>query len=608
MNQKRIKARLVPKGDTEANLNKATGFIPLEKEIIIYKPDEKHNYSRFKIGDGVTPVSDLPFAAESIIDVDTLPNQKIDTNTFYRLKIDIPASIDFMAGGAAILEEELSMNFTIVDTLPENATTMEADTGYVNIFIRTDKTGWVYVDEYSTPVIGMDKGWYTLEEAGLPSKIVSSPEEAQDPNPEFLYIIYKEAISEYKLYYYTDRWQEVDGEDNAIVDVSSLPTAEINKNIFYRLIKETPSDLYIMQEGEKLSDEQVEELGVNAIIVDVLPENPTTLDAGTGKINAYIRSDLTGWVYIEKEFSEEQELGLEAGWYSFEQFGQPHKVVSSPEEAQDAEPGILYFVYEAGGYEYKLYYYNDEWVEVGGGIDTSIIPTKLSELENDSQYIAKPELEQKYVKKTDYAVTDGDYGLVKLTDANSSGIGRDTSGRLVIFGANETDIDSKETSRKPITPSELDYAIKVGMTTNTETWSEDTKETQDGKEVTIKGDKTKARELIGAVGFTDYAGQDKAGVIKVRRAQGLGILEGGYLYVYGCTDGDLQKRGESGYLRASNVDSIVRIGLTTNKKELTADERASAQKWLGIDTLVGDIEAALDSILALQNTYLGGES
>ena len=273
MNRKRIKARLVPKGDTEANLNKATGFIPLEKEIIIYKPDEKHNYSRFKIGDGVTPVSDLPFAAESIIDVGVLPNQGIDTSTFYRIKIEKPASISFMAGGEAISEEDLSMNFTIVDILPENVATVDADTGYVNIFIRTDRTGWVYVDEYFAPEIGMDKGWYTLEQAGLPSEIVSSPEEAQDPNPEILYIIYEEAVCKYKLYYYTDRWQEV-----------------------------------------------------------------------------------------------------------------------------------------------------------GGPIDTSIIPTKTSELENDSQYITVPELEEGYVKKTDYATAGGGYGLVKLTTIEAGGIRRTIDG------------------------------------------------------------------------------------------------------------------------------------------------------------------------------------
>lgn len=61
MEQKRYNSRIVPKGDTEANWNKALGFIPLDKEIIIYKPDEKYAEPRIKIGDGKTIVQELPF-------------------------------------------------------------------------------------------------------------------------------------------------------------------------------------------------------------------------------------------------------------------------------------------------------------------------------------------------------------------------------------------------------------------------------------------------------------------------------------------------------------------------------------------------------------------
>jgi hypothetical protein len=61
MNEKKINARFTPKGDIEANWKKATGFVPLDKEIIIYKPDENYSHSRMKIGDGVTGVNDLPF-------------------------------------------------------------------------------------------------------------------------------------------------------------------------------------------------------------------------------------------------------------------------------------------------------------------------------------------------------------------------------------------------------------------------------------------------------------------------------------------------------------------------------------------------------------------
>ena len=56
-----IKTRIQLKNDTEENWNKATGFIPLQGELIIYLTDEVHPFSRIKVGDGVTPVTELPF-------------------------------------------------------------------------------------------------------------------------------------------------------------------------------------------------------------------------------------------------------------------------------------------------------------------------------------------------------------------------------------------------------------------------------------------------------------------------------------------------------------------------------------------------------------------
>ena len=63
MNVKEVKGRVVGRGDIEANWNKATGFIPADKEIIIYKADDNHSTPRFKVGDGVTTVQALPFIA-----------------------------------------------------------------------------------------------------------------------------------------------------------------------------------------------------------------------------------------------------------------------------------------------------------------------------------------------------------------------------------------------------------------------------------------------------------------------------------------------------------------------------------------------------------------
>ena len=61
---KEIPGRLVLKHDIESNWNRAKTFIPKQGEIIIYDIDNIYPYERFKIGDGVTIVGELPFYLE----------------------------------------------------------------------------------------------------------------------------------------------------------------------------------------------------------------------------------------------------------------------------------------------------------------------------------------------------------------------------------------------------------------------------------------------------------------------------------------------------------------------------------------------------------------
>jgi hypothetical protein len=61
MTEKRFNARLVNKHDIQSNWEKATGFIPMQGEIICYDVDDNYSYERFKIGDGATNVNELPF-------------------------------------------------------------------------------------------------------------------------------------------------------------------------------------------------------------------------------------------------------------------------------------------------------------------------------------------------------------------------------------------------------------------------------------------------------------------------------------------------------------------------------------------------------------------
>ena len=64
---KTLQTRIQLKHDTEANWIIAgnNGFTPLAGEIIIYDTDNEHQNPRFKMGDGLTVINNLPWAAIS---------------------------------------------------------------------------------------------------------------------------------------------------------------------------------------------------------------------------------------------------------------------------------------------------------------------------------------------------------------------------------------------------------------------------------------------------------------------------------------------------------------------------------------------------------------
>lgn len=78
MANKEYFSRIVQKHDIQANWDKATNFIPKLGELIVYDPDEPYDeegnpiegavtYVRMKIGDGITPVTNLGYFLEDEI-------------------------------------------------------------------------------------------------------------------------------------------------------------------------------------------------------------------------------------------------------------------------------------------------------------------------------------------------------------------------------------------------------------------------------------------------------------------------------------------------------------------------------------------------------------
>lgn len=118
--EKNINSRIVHKHDIESNWIKATNFIPKQGEIIIYDVDDNYSYPRFKIGDGLTLVNDLPF---TIIQSDQ--NQNDETALDFiknRLAWEEPSTY-----GITVLDKDIS----IAPSSINGVTKYVANTGYL---------------------------------------------------------------------------------------------------------------------------------------------------------------------------------------------------------------------------------------------------------------------------------------------------------------------------------------------------------------------------------------------------------------------------------------------------------------------------------------------
>ena len=79
MAKKSFDSRIVHKHDIAENWEKATGFIPMQGEIIIYDIDASYDYERIKIGDGATVVDELPFINDALKEeLIPITNEEID--------------------------------------------------------------------------------------------------------------------------------------------------------------------------------------------------------------------------------------------------------------------------------------------------------------------------------------------------------------------------------------------------------------------------------------------------------------------------------------------------------------------------------------------------
>lgn len=94
-----------------------------------------------------------------------------------------------------------------------------------------------------------------------------------------------------------------------------------------------------------------------------------------------------------------------------------------------------------------------------------------------------------YIKNTDYA-SNSKAGLVK-GNVTYGIYANETNGTLSIVCASENQMDSKTDGYRPLASKNIDYAVKLGMTTNTLEWTEE--------------EKSNACDLINAVKRVEYS-------------------------------------------------------------------------------------------------------
>lgn len=189
-----------------------------------------------------------------------------------------------------------------------------------------------------------------------------------------------------------------------------------------------------------------------------------------------------------------------------------------------------------------------------------------------------------YVKNTDFATSDGTKaGIVKLKGYGANGLKLDANGNLAIQTASINLMYARSPER-PISPAELENAMWLGITGYRKTWNgkEDVFSYGNQKQLTDE-EKGYAREWLGAVGATDYAKQDKAGVVKIGSSAGLSINPStGLVGISSASDAQIgAKLTNHNPIVPAHLDYAVKTGITTNAIELTDEEKANACSWMG---------------------------
>ena len=199
-----------------------------------------------------------------------------------------------------------------------------------------------------------------------------------------------------------------------------------------------------------------------------------------------------------------------------------------------------------------------------------------SDLTNGSVFVWNSETNRAessfdYVKFTDIADTSK-AGVVTLNRAGQYGIGWNENTGLFLASATNNEISLKANANKAISPINLDYATKIGLTTNTLEWSDE--------------EKASARNLIGAISAEDspvwVEGGTTAGRIKTSQTYGIKVVSNGLIAPQMASNAEIDgKTQQYTPIVPANLDYAVKKALSGTEQAWTEEEKQSARNLLG---------------------------
>lgn len=134
MANKTFQGRIVQKHDTEANWKKATNFVPLKGEIIIYD-----DLNKIKIGDGSTKINDLAFSrAKSDLYICTVTGDFFAGYTCDKNSTEIKAASD--AGKIVVANFNGTVYLLVTTQANSSIFARESDASSYKLVVKDDKS------------------------------------------------------------------------------------------------------------------------------------------------------------------------------------------------------------------------------------------------------------------------------------------------------------------------------------------------------------------------------------------------------------------------------------------------------------------------------------